>query len=87
MEAWTLLRERARGGDRAVACVTHGGFIQWLVRSTFGCRSWIPLLPTGNCGIFELLVVPTGRGRPAYLQWRRLNFQPAASVVPITPVF
>jgi len=87
MSAWEALRDLAIGGRRNIACVTHGGFIQWLVRSTFGCRTWMPLLATGNCGIFELLVMPTGSGEPAYLQWRLLNFQPATSVVPLPPVF
>jgi broad specificity phosphatase PhoE len=74
MRAWSVLRGRALAGDRAIACVSHGGFIQWLVRATFGGRSWMPLVSTANCGIFELLVEPTGAG-PAYLQWRRMNFQ------------
>jgi len=87
MEAWGLLRARALSGDRTIVSVTHGGLIQWLVRSTFGCRSWMPLLSTGNCGVFELLVAPTGGGRPAYLQWPRLNFQAASGIVPIAPVF
>jgi broad specificity phosphatase PhoE len=74
MRAWSLLRARAQAGYRAIACVSHGGFIQWLVRSTFGCGSWMPLLTTSNCGVFELLVEPQPAG-PAYLQWRHLNFQ------------
>ncbi len=85
--AWALLRDLAVSGAGTIACVTHGGFIQWLVRATFGCRSWMPLLPTGNCGVFELLAVPTGGGRPAYLQWRLVNHQPAASVQAVAPVF
>lgn len=80
LAAWTALRARALEGGKAIACVTHGGFIQWLVRSTFGCRSWMPLLSTANCGIFELLVEPRRAG-PAYLHWRRMNFQ-APSIVP-----
>ncbi len=67
-------KSRALTGDRNIACVSHGGFIQWLVRSTFGGRSWMPLLTTSNCGVFELLVAPRG-GSEAYLQWKRLNFQ------------
>ncbi len=74
MRAWSALRESALSGGRAIACVSHGGFIQWLVRATFGGRSWMPLVSTANCGVFELLVEPTGAG-PAYLQWRRMNFQ------------
>lgn len=86
MEAWSRLRERAASGSRALAVVSHGGFIQWLFRSTFGCRSWMPLLPTGNCCVFELLVAPTGGGRPAYLQWRRVNFQ-ASPLPSVSHVF
>jgi probable phosphoglycerate mutase len=69
-----MLRGRALAGDRAIACVTHGGFIQWLVRATFGCRSWMPLLRASNCGIFELVAGPND-SRPAYLQWKQLDFQ------------
>ncbi len=76
MRAWSLLRERAVAGERCIACVSHGGFIQWLVRSTFGGRSWMPLLTTSNCGVFELLAAPRG-GSGAYLQWKLINFQPA----------
>jgi broad specificity phosphatase PhoE len=74
MEAWSALLRASQDGARAVACFSHGGFIQWLVRATFGCRSWMPLVSTANCGVFELQVEPTETG-PAYLQWRRLNFQ------------
>jgi broad specificity phosphatase PhoE len=88
MAAWELLRGRALSGDRSIVCVSHGGLIQWLVRATFGCTSWMPLLPTGNCGIFELIVEPTKEEKGAYLQWRLLNFQVlASSISQIAPVF
>lgn len=74
MSAWQLLRAEAESGKRAIACFSHGGFIQWLVRSTFGCRTWMPLFSTANCGIFELLVEPGSPGS-AYMHWRHLNHQ------------
>jgi broad specificity phosphatase PhoE len=77
MRAWSRLRARALEGETAIACVSHGGFIQWLVRATFGCRTWMPLLHTANCGVFELVVQPTASGL-AYMQWRRMSF-PASS--------
>ncbi len=101
MAAWSLARDRALAGSRAIAVVSHGGFIQWLFRATFGCRSWMPLVPTGNCGVFELLVSPCaqdggcvgdgtagngGAGDGAYLQWRRINFQ-ASTLPAVRPVF
>jgi broad specificity phosphatase PhoE len=73
MDAWAALRDLAVESGRNVAAVTHAGFIQWMIRATFGSGSWMPLFSTANCGIFELLAEPTGAG-PAYLQWRRLDF-------------
>lgn len=87
MDAWEELRALALGGKRNIVAVSHGGFIQWLVHATFGCRSWMPLVPTGNCGVFELLVSPTRPGEPAYLQWRRLNFQAPEVHIATPPVF
>ena len=91
MRAWSFMRERAlscersRSGDVALACVSHGGFIQWLLRATFGCRSWMPLLHTANCGFFELVVRPTDEGS-AYVQWRRLDYQaPSEAQSPEAP--
>jgi len=74
MRAWSLLRERALSGENALACISHSGFIQWLVRATFGCRTWMPLFSIANCGVFELVVAPTRSGL-AYLQWRNMNLQ------------
>jgi broad specificity phosphatase PhoE len=73
MEAWAALRDAAIPAGGAIAAVTHAGFIQWMIRATFGGRSWMPLFSTANCGIFELFAEPTAAG-PAYLQWRRLDF-------------
>jgi broad specificity phosphatase PhoE len=74
MKGWSVLRDRALAGAGSIACVSHGGFIQWLVRSTFGGRAWMPLLTTANCGVFELIAGPRAGGS-AYLQWKLLNFQ------------
>jgi len=85
--AWAFLKERARETKGAVAVVSHGGFLQWLVRITFGCRTWMPLLPTGNCGIFHLTVLPTIIGKPAYLQWKLLDHQLAFRGGTVSPIF
>jgi broad specificity phosphatase PhoE len=98
MRAWTFLRDgavalesehdRLSSGDPVkIVAVSHGGFIQWLLRSTFGCLSWMPLVSTANCGIFELFVDPTEAG-PAYVQWRRMNFVASEKIQDETlPVF
>ena len=79
IRAWGILRERALSGEKALACISHSGFIQWLVRATFGCRAWMPLFSIANCGVFELIVAPTRSGQ-AYLQWRNLNLQAPSAV-------
>jgi broad specificity phosphatase PhoE len=85
MGAWSRLRASALAGERAIACVSHGGFMQWLVRSTFGGRSWMPLISTANCGVFELLVIPRSLGA-AYLHWKLLNFQASSTPSALTPI-
>lgn len=86
-DAWAYLKEQAQRTSGAVAVVSHGGFLQWLVRITFGCGTWMPLLPTGNCGIFHLTVLPTKSGKPAYLQWKLLNHQPEFPGEATPPIF
>ncbi|HCM29113.1 MAG: hypothetical protein A2Z99_12530 [Treponema sp. GWB1_62_6] len=57
---------------RAIVAVTHGGFLQWLVRATFGCRSWFPLVPLGNCTAYRLRTEPASADR-AYIAWDALD--------------
>jgi broad specificity phosphatase PhoE len=85
--AWIRLKAAAMESGGNVLALTHGGTIQWLVRLTFGCRSWMPLLTTGNCGIFELVVKPTLPGKPAYLHWKEINLIPGDPALLIPPVF
>jgi broad specificity phosphatase PhoE len=73
LEAWAALRDLAVPAGGNIAAVTHAGFLQWMIRATFGARSWMPLFSTANCGIFELFAEPSAAG-PAYMQWRRLDF-------------
>jgi broad specificity phosphatase PhoE len=82
--AWAALKAAAIEAGGNVAAISHGGTIQWLVRATFGCRTWMPLLPTGNCGVFELYVEPTGADTPPFMQWKEINLlpTPAGSRVP-----
>jgi len=72
--SWIRMRELAEEGARTIVCVSHGGLIQWLIRSTFGVRTWLPLVPSSNCGISRLDLEPTGQGAPAFLQWSMINF-------------
>ena len=87
LRAWVYLKDQAQTTSGAVAVVTHGGMLQWLVRITFGCGTWMPLLPTGNCGIYHLIVLPTSVGSPAYVQWNRMDYQPGFEEDHVAPVF
>ncbi|TXT42563.1 MAG: putative phosphoglycerate mutase [Spirochaetes bacterium] len=75
MRSWARMRTLAEQGARSIVCVSHGGLIQFLIRSTFGARTWLPLFPTGNCGISAFEIEPTQAGKPAFVQWKTLNFQ------------
>jgi broad specificity phosphatase PhoE len=74
MSSWRVLRDRALSGNRAIACVSHGGFIQWLFRATYGSRAWMPPVPTPNCGVLELVIEPNADGS-IYMEWVRVGFQ------------
>jgi len=72
-DAWSLLRDQAVEHNlHAVVAVSHAGFLQWLFRITFGCRSWFPLIPIQNCGMFRFKVEPI-KQHPAYIAWDTIN--------------
>ena len=87
MMSWNRLRELAESGARTIVCVAHGGTIQWLIRSTFGVSTWLPLVPSSNCGISKYDVVPTSPGDPAFVQWSLINFKAPHVDKGIQPVF
>ncbi len=74
---WTRLVDLARQGKRSVLCVTHSGFLQWMIRFTLGSRAWMPLLSgTGNCNVSHLRVTNTEQadGSAGHLaSWLMIN--------------
>ncbi len=73
VKAWAMLRDTAiETGASDIVAVTHGGFLQWLVRATFGCRTWFPLLPIENCCIYRLRADPVTAGHAA-LFWESMG--------------
>ncbi len=87
IEAWMVLKKAAIESGGNVAAISHGGTIQWLVRATFGCMTWMPLVSTGNCGVFELYVQPNGKGQPAYTHWKEINHLPGRELLRVAQVF
>jgi len=85
--SWMRMRDLAMEGAKTIVCVSHGGLIQWLIRSTFGVKTWLPLIPSSNCGISQFDVEPTGDGFPAFTQWPMINFRAPDVGVGIKPTF
>ncbi|MDX9826910.1 MAG: histidine phosphatase family protein [Spirochaetia bacterium] len=85
--SWGAIRELAEEGAEKICCVSHGGLIQWLLRSTFGAKSWLPLIPTSNCGISRFDIEPTAKGMPAFIQWGMINFKAPGLGEGAKPVF
>jgi broad specificity phosphatase PhoE len=66
-------------GKSNLLCVTHSGILQWIVKTTFAQRSWMPLVPMTNCSISQFsLDNDVGAARPRYyFEWTHLNYRPA----------
>lgn len=75
---WKHLAGLCAQGRRNILCVTHSGILQWVIKVTFAQRSWMPLVPMGNCSISQLSLDsdPDGHQPRCYLEWTRLNYQP-----------
>ncbi|MDR1252653.1 MAG: histidine phosphatase family protein [Treponema sp.] len=72
--AWAVLRDAASAHKASkVIVVTHGGLIQWLLKSTLQSHNWFPLFPIANCGLFKLCVEPQPEERSAYMCWEEIN--------------
>ncbi|MCX7786346.1 MAG: histidine phosphatase family protein [Spirochaetes bacterium] len=73
---WNTLINRVKeasnieeGNPVGVLVVSHAGLLQWIVKLTLGSQSWFPLLPMGDCGIYQLSLQGT------VTRWALLNFQ------------
>ena len=74
LRVWASLRDAAiENGAEKIVAVTHGGLIKWLLKTTFHCRTWFPLFPISNCGIFKLSVIPRPKEQSAYLCWEEID--------------
>lgn len=74
---WSRLISLSAQGKHTVLCVSHGGFLQWIIRSTLGGRSWMPLFGSaGNCCVSHLRVSNTQREDDYYghlATWMLIN--------------
>ena len=63
LRIWGELRETVQGekDDKnmdAILAISHYGIIQWIIKSTLGCRTWFPEIGIDNCSLSSLQVEP-----------------------------
>lgn len=75
---WEELAALAGRGERSTLCVTHSGTLQWVLKSTLGCRTWMPVVPMGNCAFCRFRVDNRLHEDPVrhYTEWSLVNYQP-----------
>jgi broad specificity phosphatase PhoE len=75
---WKTLGRLFDKGTGNLLCVTHSGILQWIIKSTFGQHSWMPLVPVGNCSVCQFsLDNDIQSSHPGYyFEWTRLNYLP-----------
>jgi probable phosphoglycerate mutase len=74
LRSWAALRDKAiENNPENIVVVTLGGLIQWLLKTTFQCRSWFPLFPISNGGLFKFCVQPNLVEKSAYLCWEEID--------------
>lgn len=75
---WTNLVEYANQGHPNILVVSHGGFMQWLFKTSFAAdgphtHAWAPIVKISNCDIQQLVVEPVikqdGSRDGAYAFW------------------
>jgi broad specificity phosphatase PhoE len=76
MDLWQHLLAQAAAGERSILCVTHSGFLQWIIKTTVGQHAWMPLFSaSGNCCVSHLRVDnrDTAGGRTLLATWLLVN--------------
>ena len=76
MDLWRLLLARAAAGEGSILCVTHSGFLQWIIKTTVGHHAWMPLFSaSGNCCVSHLHVDnrDADGGRTLLANWLLVN--------------
>lgn len=58
---WDKINQLISEGHSTIISVLHGGFMQWIVKTSFGftgmhVEKWVPTIRVSNCGIFCLAV-------------------------------
>lgn len=81
LEHWHYLVSHANAGHKSILSVSHGGFLQWLLRTSIGLghESWMPLFHFNNCGVSHLHLealakIDDNQHPGVFAEWRLINF-------------
>lgn len=86
---WRVMADHADESGGAVLTVTHGGMMQWIIKTSFGATTedqvpWMPLVLASNCSVFRFDARPVRSNdadgnelRWYYGQWSLMNHTPA----------
>lgn len=63
LNTWSTIVEYAHKGHTNILVVSHGGFMHWIFKTSFGLegqhlQSWSPVIRSKNCGMFQLVIDP-----------------------------
>lgn len=74
LSIWRLLAKVSADGKRSILCVSHGGIMQWIIKSSFTDTGvWMPLVEVSNCGIFHMHIRPINAEDAILATWRAFN--------------
>lgn len=51
---WQMILRELENGAHNILSVTHSGLIQWIIKTTMGNRTWLPLFHMTNCSGYLL---------------------------------
>ncbi len=79
---WKMIADFISAGHMNIVLVSHGGFMQWLFKTSFGfsgdhVNEWAPIVKVSNCGVFCLVIKPLQiskhQAQSGHAQWALVN--------------
>ncbi len=82
-KVWKMIASLIDAGHTTLILVSHGGFMQWLFKTSFGFSGehvdkWAPIVKISNCGVFCLNIEPLlhseNCAQSGHAQWTLTNY-------------
>ncbi len=79
---WHILYELAQQGNKHIGVVSHGGFMQWIFKTSFGMQgehvnAWVPIVKISNCSVSCLKIEPLPnteeQAQSSFATWLYIN--------------